>query len=114
MPIRPGGRLEIYDGAKLCYQVDVALLVDILATHIRTARLIEALQTAGPTPFTHERFMLASDTPVPRKPLAEAPPRPVDAERREELRAKRRSRKRGAQMIAGAMTALSHLAPVVA
>lgn len=90
MPIRPGGTLEVFDGARLCYEVDVALLVDLLALHFRTARLTAALQQAGGGPFDRERFTI--DLESTRKPLAPPLPGTFTPERRAALRKERRAR----------------------
>lgn len=97
-PLRPGDCLELWSHShELVGQLDASLLLDMLANHLRTAKMVEALRrVVALDAITYERMTLAVPTlsgvvaplPAPRKALTKITP-----ERRAERRARRRSRK---------------------
>jgi hypothetical protein len=95
VPIRPGAVLMAYDAHQLCFEIDAAAIIDLLAVQVRIARIVATINAAE-HPFISEQLELGviPATPPPmlaepeRKPLAHAP-KTHQAERREQ----RKSRK---------------------
>jgi hypothetical protein len=82
MPIRAGGILEIFDGLRLCVELDALLLLDLLAAHTRIAQIADAMTTPAAPPLPE------------RKPLAPPLPSSVTPAQRAARRAQRKGRRR--------------------
>ena len=60
MPIQAGAIVEVWDGLTLCLELDATALLDLLAMHVRTARLMALLlASAEQMPLARERLELA-------------------------------------------------------
>ena len=100
MPVRVGGVLEFFDGLILCGECDAGVLLESLSVHFRMAKIVSVIQEGTTrSPLGRERMAFPVEPlalEAPRKPLS--PPAPargiVPAERKAELRERRKSRRR--------------------
>ena len=80
-PLRPGDCLELWSqNHELVGQLDAALLLDLLAAHIRTARLVtalgEALELNALTPERMQLGLPRTESAAPEPKFLTPAPRP--------------------------------------